>query len=387
MGMGGGTLPASMGMMMLGQLIMSLIGDRDSWDQSSLMMGMMGGMGGGMMGGGMMGGMGGMRGGGMRSVPPTSLPFANLKSGQTRNLPTRLVGLSQPDPEDPVAMPAKGEKLEIGDINQVNGDAMVQKALKRIAADKAPPTVAQLVMWRVASKLDWNTITRMSKSWANAHELSLARDFVDKLDALPEGDTGSLLVEIKAADDSQAAVAGELNTLLQGQIVLGLPVKAVVPKQPEGPAVACRVQVIATGEKTEAQVQVTKSDGAASTWVPVGKFTVPIESKDGKIEGIAFADALAEGILSRLVRGQLSKGPMVKGKQTYRIRIENASPLILNGLAVQGTLSDSSDQPKVLAGLSIPPFKNLTVPATGEIVEQLGLRKGIRIIAADLSGL
>ena len=32
----------------------------------------------------------------MRSVPPTSLPFATLKPGQTRHLPTRLVSLSQP---------------------------------------------------------------------------------------------------------------------------------------------------------------------------------------------------------------------------------------------------------------------------------------------------
>jgi len=374
--------------MMLGQLIMSLIGDRDSWDQSSLMMGMMGGMGG--MGGGMggmMGGMGGMRGGGMRSVPPTGLPFASLKSGQTRHLPTRLVSLSQPRPEQPVAMPAKGEKLEIGDISEINGDARVQKALKRIAADKAPPSVAQLVMWQVASKLEWETIARMSKSWSNAHELSLARAFVEKLDTLPEGDSGALLCEVRAADQAQAALAGELNKLLDGQIVLGLPVKSVVPDRPEGPAVACRVQLIGTAEKPEAQVQVAKSDGAATSWVPVGKFTLPIESKDGKIEGAAFADALAEGILSRLVRGQLSKGPMVKGKQTYKIRIDNASPLILNGLAVQGTVSKADDQPKVLAGISIPPFKNMTVPATGEVVDQLGLRKGIRIIAADLSGL
>jgi hypothetical protein len=87
--MGGGTMPASMGMMMLGRLIMSLVGDRDSWDQSSLMSGMggggMGGMGGGMGGmGGGMGGMGGGMGGGFRSVPPTSLPFAALNPKQTR---------------------------------------------------------------------------------------------------------------------------------------------------------------------------------------------------------------------------------------------------------------------------------------------------------------
>ena len=94
-GMGGmgrtsGTLPPTMGMMMLANIIMYFTGDFDSWDRRSLMIGMgrmggMGGMGMGGMGGGMMGGMGG----GMRSVPPSGLPFAELKPGQTRHLPTR----------------------------------------------------------------------------------------------------------------------------------------------------------------------------------------------------------------------------------------------------------------------------------------------------------
>ena len=141
--MGGGTMPPTMGMMMLGRLIMYFCGDYDSWDQRALMMGMMGGMGGGMGGmgggmGGMGGGMGGM-GGGMRSVPPTGLPFADLKPGQTRNLPTRLVS-SRADPSARPAssLPAKGEQLQLGDIAQVNDDPRVQKALKRLAAEKAP---------------------------------------------------------------------------------------------------------------------------------------------------------------------------------------------------------------------------------------------------------
>ena len=136
-------------------------------------------------------------------------------------------------------------------------------------------------------------------------------------------------------------MAGELNALLKGQVVLGLPVKAAVPTRPDGPAVACRVQLKGTAEKPEAQVQVAISDGAANAWVPVGKFTLPIEQRTARSRRTQFADALAEGILSRLVRAQLSKGPMVKGKQTYKIRIDNASPLILNGVAVQGTLSDA----------------------------------------------
>ena len=73
-------------MMMLGRLIMYFCGDRDSWDQRSLMIGMMGmaawaGMGGGM--GGMGGGMGGMGGGmGMMSVPPTGR--SRPRSSRTR---------------------------------------------------------------------------------------------------------------------------------------------------------------------------------------------------------------------------------------------------------------------------------------------------------------
>jgi hypothetical protein len=286
-------------------------------------------------------------------------------------------------------MPGKGEKLEIGDIGQVSGDARVQKALKRLAADKAPSTVSQLVMWRVAAQLDWEAIARMSRGWSNAPELSLARDFVAKLDTLPEGDSGSLLCEVRAADEAQAAVAAELGKLLEGQVVLGLPVKAAVPSRPEGPAVACRIELVGAAEGVEARVQVAKSDGAATAWAAVGKFTLPVGRKDGRVEGAAFGDALAEGILGRLVRAQMSKGPLVKGKPTYKIRIDNASPLILNGLAVQGALGRADDPPKVLAGISIPPSRNMTVPATGEMVEQLGLKvgAGIRLIAADLSGL
>src|SRR5262249_12806298 len=163
------------------------VGDRDSWDMSSLMVGMMGMGGMGMMGG-MMGGrgmMGGMGGGGFRSVPPTSLPFATLKAGQTRHLPTRLVALSRPDPANPLALPPKGEKLDLGDVGQVTADPRVQKALRRLAADKAAPTVAQLVMWRLAAGLDWDAIAQMAKGWTNAHELTLAREFVDRLDTLP----------------------------------------------------------------------------------------------------------------------------------------------------------------------------------------------------------
>jgi hypothetical protein len=333
-----------------------------------------------------MGGMGGgMRGGGFRSVPPTDLPSATLKPSQTRHLPTRLVALAAPDPERSSAMPAKGEKLKIGDVSQVTANLRVQKALKRLAADKAPTAVSQLVMWRVASNLDWETIEPLSKKSANAHEVSLAKEFVAKLDTLPEGESGTLLCEIRGAD---AALAADLSKRIDGQLMLGLPVKTSIPAQPVAPGVACKVELTGTAEKPEAQVHVAISDGAVTRWVPCGQFTVPVEHKDDKVEADKFADALADGLLSRLVRAQLSKGPMVKGKPTYKIKIDNASPLLLNGLAVKGTISTHDDKLKILAGdISIAPLKSWTVPATGDTVEELGLKKGIRIVAADLSGL
>ncbi len=77
-----------------------------------------------------------------------------------------------------------------------------------------------------------------------------------------------------------------------------------------------------------------------------------------------------------------------KGKRLYQIRIENASPLILNGLAVLGTESDvATEKPKELLGIAVSPRRSLTVPATEEVVKSLGLKKGIRLVALNLSGL
>ena len=116
-----------------------------------------------MMGG--MGGMGGMMGGGMRSVPPTGLPFADLRPGQTRSLPTRMVSLSPPDPQGGVRFPTEGEAFRIADVGEVNASERVQKALRRLAAEKAATQVAQLVMWNVAVGLDWETIAGLSQRW------------------------------------------------------------------------------------------------------------------------------------------------------------------------------------------------------------------------------
>jgi len=342
----------------------------------------MGGMGMGGMGGGM-GGMGGMMGGGMRSVPATGLPFAELKPRQTRHLPTRLVNLGSPDAQGGVNLPEKGEPLRIvGEISRVNGDPLVQKALKRLAADKAPTTVSQLVMWRLAG-LDWDTIAQLSQKWANPFEMTLARDFAGRLKTWPEGESGRLLFQIEGTDTAGQAMAAELSGLLKGKTVLGLQAELGVPARPEGPAVACRVRL----GSTSALVTVASSDGAARNWVANGKFSLPVTREKGTFAGMPFADALAEGILNRLVRAQLVKGPRDKGKLTYGIRIDNASPLILNGLAVLGTVNKNNETPKPLMGICIQPHRQMTLPASEEAVKALGLKQGIRVMAIDLSGL
>jgi hypothetical protein len=69
------------------------------------------------------------------------------------------------------------------------------------------------------------------------------------------------------------------------------------------------------------------------------------------------------------------------------VTIENFSPLILNGVAVVGTTSKSNEMPKVLSMICVSPRKSMTVPASDEVVRTLGLKKGIKVVELDLSGL
>jgi hypothetical protein len=338
----------------------------------------MGGMGGGM------GGMGGMMGGGMRSVPPTDLPSALLNPGQTRLLPTRLVSVSQPDPETGLSLPARGEKLQIlGDIAEINNDVRVQKALKRLAAEKAATSISQLVMWNLAAGLDWKTVARMSQGWANHHELTLAQDFVEHLDSLPNEETGRLLFQVDAKEAASQSTITEIVKVIDGKTMLGLRTVIGRPSKPDGPAVACWVRLAAN----EALVQVASSDATAQNWVPFGKFSLPLVHDHAKFNAGKFADELAEGILDRLVRAQLSKPVKENGKLVYHLRIDNASPFVLNGLAAVGTTSKADDTPRVLSGISLPPRRSMTISASAEVVKTLSLKQGVKLVALDLSAL
>jgi hypothetical protein len=283
-------------------------------------------------------------------------------------------------------MPARGEQLRIGDVSQITSNERIQKALRRLAADKAPQTVSQLVLWKLSSDADWDAISGASRGWANAYEVTMAERFVEQMDSLPDDESASLFFEFSDSRAPELAGADALKAFFKDKRILGLKATMGIPVTPRDPAVACTVQL---GE-SEAWVQTIATNATATAWVPIGKFSLPIVKEEGKFQVDRFADDLAEGVLNRLVRAQLTKGPKSSGKNAYRLRIDNASPLILNGLGILGSTAKADEPAKILPPLSLAPRRSVTMPASEAVVRHLELKKGsggVRVVAADLSGL
>ena len=258
-GFGGGgqaaaVLPASYGMTMLGQLIAGLAGDRDSWDLRSLTSGAGGlgggGLGGGLGGGGLGGGAlgGGGFGGGFRSVAPAAPASALVKPGQTRRLATPLVSLSGPSAEGDLAMPRRGEPLAVLDIDALpKSKPPTRTAVKRLAQEQAPQTVAQLVLWNVRTGVDWPRLEPLARRWANPGEFALARHFVTELDATsvatgsggPPARSGFIDIDLRTVGSESKPLAAQLRTFLDGRSMLGLKVRLRPAESPQGPALAC----------------------------------------------------------------------------------------------------------------------------------------------------
>jgi hypothetical protein len=321
-------------------------------------------------------------------VPPTALPDATLKPGQTRRLVTRAVSLNAPTENGRVRVPQAGEKLVIGDVAQIAADPRLQKALRRLAADKAPETISQLVLWNVAGKLDWGVIAQISGGWANPQELALARQFVERLDALPEGESGQLFVEFIAGEPAHEALAGAFDKTFAARLILGLRAASGVPSKPSGPSIGCKVRFLGEPGEPEALVQVAESDGHRQ-WKSMGKFSLPVPlDASGKPDRAAFGDRLAEGLLTRLVRVRLIKGRKgLEGQATYTVQVDNISPMILNGVSMIGGLAKPSEPPRYLLGVALPPQRSLQLPISPGTVEAQGLKKGMHLVGVDLSAL
>ena len=355
-----------------------------------MMGGGMGGMGGGMMGGmgGMGGGMMGGMGGGFRSVPPTGERYADLEPHQVRHLPTSVVSLNPPGANGQALIPAAGEALRVSGIDEATDDVRTRNALKKLTEANAPQTISQMVLWYVTSGANWDDIGRLSQGWGNAYEIALARQFVARLDstetkpAAATSDSGILYWEIKAEGDRANKLTKDLRELWSKYPVLGLTTKEGTPADPKNPALSCRFEVT----DSAINVKLSASHASGAEWVDLGSFKINA-SPELLTSAPKFGDAVTEGILARVVRVQLSHGPRDKGKETFRVKIVNNSPLILNGLALTGTKADEKSVPSLVSGLSIPPLKSLTIGASSDLVSRLHLKDGIRVTATDLSGL
>jgi hypothetical protein len=284
-------------------------------------------------------------------------------------------------------MPQGGEVLEIGDIDAIEGvSPRLRDVVKRLAEQKAPETVAQLVLWHLGYGIDWPTLEDLSRSWANRSELALAKQFVDRREGAEAsgrvGEPGTIAYEVSAAQPGDERLAAEVRRLLDDRPLLGLTARRGIPAQPRGPALACRIEI----KDGSTSVRVSSSDEAGHSWVDVAKFSLPsLKAGETPPTPAEVIDRVAEGMLERLIRVRLTREG--QGKDAYRIRIENGSPLILNGLSLAGREPKPGSQPATLVGLSLPPRKVMTIPATHELARRVGSKKRIPILAADLSGL
>jgi hypothetical protein len=349
----------------------------------------MGGMGGGMggMGGGGMGGMGGMgggmMGGGMRSVPPSGLPYATLNAGQTRSLPTPLVGIGQSG----LSFPAKGEQLELIDSKTAGLDQRIQNALTRMAYTKSPVIVSQMVMWNLTSGLSWEQISRLAKGKATSADLALAQDLATRLqkeDALKEFETGKIHWEVTSGESGDG-LAKEFGTLFKDRQMLGLVLQPGVPSSPERPSIALKVQL--HGDK-EATVVVQASEGTGKSWSNQGKFNLKLSKKSGETSE-AFtarvADELASGLLERMVRVQVTD-KTVDGRKVYQLKVDNASPLVLSGVAVKSPVEGK--EIATILNLSVRPHQSIRLPLDPKSVSRFGLSaRGVKALGADLTAL
>ena len=370
----GGTLPASVGMMMVGRLIMNLSGERNSWSfVSSMPMGNGGGMNNGFGGGG--GGMNGFGGGmnngfgnGFRSVPPTSLPFTTIAPGQTHELPTRVISLDPPRNDATSVVPAPGEILKLDAPSQSHISSLTTSAVEALANAKAPGTIAQLVTWNVANEVEWSTIARLSKGWANTHELTLAKTFAESLGSREASAMKPRMyyeVSTKSGDD-----ADKLEAVLNDHVFFGLKTGKTIPGRPMIPAIACRIKL----DGTSAKVTLLQSDADAADWITRGEFS--FKRGENGWDG----DTLAREILDRLVTAKVVAGPKVKGKPTYRLEIVNSSPLVLNSV-VFGVENDEAKRPSIFPAVGLSPQRKLVLPITNQTPRET------RVLAAELSAL
>ena len=215
--------------------------------------------------------MGGM-GGGMRSVPPTGLPFADLKPGQTRNLPTCVVSLdgTRCRGRGAACRPRARSSGSSATSREIN---TIRRCRRRCGGWRPPGADKGLATGDVAVSggLDWETIAQLSERMGEPLRADLGPGVRRSPGRVGRGDSGADPAPVRRDRRRRQASAADLSGVLEGKTMLGIQAVIGVPARPDGPSVACRVRLTAT----EALVQVpaaTAHPGLGHS----GKFTLPV---------------------------------------------------------------------------------------------------------------
>ena len=251
----------------------------------------------------------------------------------------------------------------------------------RLRGPQADGTVAQLAPWDLVEGSQGDILAEASHGRATDAELASARSFVRRLrnaggKAATE-DSGKLYVEV----DGPATDA--LKVSLRGQTLLGLKVETALPDRTDAPALAIRLRAEGTG----LAASVSASTGDASGWRPAGKYTVKLNDAKGQARAtVAVADDVALGLVGQVFKVKLVS-KRSQGKTAYAIRVENESPIVLDGLALSSTAEPAAGKVSSVLGLGLPPRKAMVIGISPKAVERLGLKGGVQVFAADLSAL
>ena len=211
-------------------------------------------------------------------------------------------------------------------------------------------------MWHLTAGLDWDTLAQMSKVGQSLRADACQGFRRTSRPRLPEGETGRVLFEVEGTDEASEAIAGELKNTIRSKPVLGLLAEIGIPARPEGPAVACRVRIqgrrgLGAGDQ--------QRFAAAKTGSPSASLPSPRLRTKANLTPALLRTSSPRASSTGWFEPQLSKGVKDKGKMHYSVRIDNASPLILNGLAALGTTSSPDEIPKVLPGICVSPPQEL----------------------------
>ena len=208
-------------------------------------------------------------------------------------------------------MPAQGEKLTLGDVAQITADPRTAAAVRRLAdREGADGRLAARALERRGWPRLGRRSRRLSAGWADPRDVALAKRFVDTLDSPIAEETGRIHVQV----DGDPDLASAMKTLAKEGSLLGLKVETGNPRRPRRP--------VAGGddrrERREGQGggrrQGRPTAGAGGSTRASSRCR--LLRRTASSTPPAFADAMADGLLGRLVEARLVK----RGRSTARRR-------------------------------------------------------------------